>query len=84
MAALIAPAFPIDIVATGIPLGIWTIDRRLSRPFNAELWMGTPITGKSVFILKSIKLEARYGIVIIISEEITPDAKNLTTSEKLL
>ena len=33
-AALIAPAFPIASVPTGIPLGIWTVDNKLSKPLS--------------------------------------------------
>ena len=35
------------IVATGIPEGIWTMDRSESRPLRALL-MGTPMTGRVV------------------------------------
>ena len=45
---LIAPSSPIASVPTGIPFGIWAIDRRLSRPFSFLLSMGTPNTGKGV------------------------------------
>src|ERR671919_85271 len=44
-AALMAPALPIASVPTGIPAGIWTIDRRLSMPLSALLSIGTPSTG---------------------------------------
>ena len=33
-AEFIAPALPIAKVPTGIPLGIWTVESKLSRPFN--------------------------------------------------
>ena len=46
--ALAAPATPIAIVATGTPSGICTIDRSESRPFNAALCTGTPMTGSTV------------------------------------
>src|SRR4051812_870680 len=46
--ALTAPDDPIATVATGTPLGIWTIDSSESRPFSAALWTGTPITGRTV------------------------------------
>src|SRR5690348_423179 len=41
MAALTAPALPIARVPTGMPAGIWTMERRLSMPFNAALSTGT-------------------------------------------
>jgi hypothetical protein len=37
------------MVPTGIPPGIWTMDRRLSRPFRALLSTGTPKTGRVVW-----------------------------------
>ena len=46
--AFIAPSSPIARVPTGIPLGIWTIDNKLSRPFSFLLSTGTPITGTVV------------------------------------
>ena len=46
-AALTAPAFPIASVPTGIPLGIWTVDNKLSKPLSL-LSMGTPNTGSVV------------------------------------
>src|SRR5579862_851774 len=48
-AALIAPAFPIASVATGIPAGICTIDNSESSPCSAFDSTGTPNTGKCVF-----------------------------------
>src|SRR5688572_5245289 len=48
-AALRAPASPIATVATGTPTGICTIESSESRPFSAFDWIGTPITGSSVF-----------------------------------
>ncbi len=36
------------MVATGIPGGIWTIDKSESKPFKQEESMGTPITGSVV------------------------------------
>ena len=47
-AALIAPSSPIAKVPTGIPLGIWAIDKRLSRPLSFLLSIGTPKTGIEV------------------------------------
>ena len=35
-------------VATGTPLGIWTMDSRESSPSRVELLMGRPITGTGV------------------------------------
>ena len=35
-------------VATGTPFGIWTIESSESRPFNAALFTGTPMTGRIV------------------------------------
>ena len=46
-AAFIEPAFPIANVPTGIPLGICTVDNKLSKPFNL-LSIGIPNTGKIV------------------------------------
>ena len=45
--AFLEPAFPIDIVGTGIPDGICTIDNKLSRP-SRVLFIGTPRTGNGV------------------------------------
>ena len=45
------PAFNAPLIATvavGTPFGIWAIERRLSKPFNVLLSIGTPITGKIV------------------------------------
>src|SRR6185312_14601625 len=47
-AALIAPALPMASVPTGTPAGIWTIESRLSMPFNAWVSIGTPSTGSAV------------------------------------
>ena len=44
-AALIAPSSPIARVPTGIPLGICTIDNKLSKPLSFLLSIGTPNTG---------------------------------------
>ena len=46
--AFIAPSFPIATVPTGIPLGIWTIDNKLSKPLSFLLSIGTPMTGIGV------------------------------------
>jgi hypothetical protein len=46
-AALTAPS--IATVATGIPDGICTVDRRASNPSNVEDFTGIPMTGKVVF-----------------------------------
>ena len=46
-AAFIDPAFPIANVPTGIPLGICTVDNKLSKPFSL-LSIGIPNTGKVV------------------------------------
>jgi hypothetical protein len=46
--ALVAPASPMAMVATGTPAGICTIDSNESIPSRARLWMGTPITGTMV------------------------------------
>ena len=35
-------------VAVGTPPGIWTMERRLSRPESARLSTGTPRTGRVV------------------------------------
>ena len=43
--AFIAPALPIARVGKGTPAGIWTIERRLSIPFNTFDSIGTPSTG---------------------------------------
>ena len=37
---------PMATVATGIPRGIWTMDRSESSPFKFELFTGTPITDR--------------------------------------
>ena len=47
-AALIAPSSPIAKVPTGIPFGIWAIDKRLSSPLSFLLSIGTPKTGIDV------------------------------------
>ena len=47
-AALIAPGLPMASVPTGTPPGIWTMDSRLSMPFNALDSTGTPSTGRRV------------------------------------
>ena len=47
-AALTAPARPIASVPTGMPAGIWTMERRLSWPLSAALSTGTPSTGSGV------------------------------------
>src|SRR5262249_21219505 len=47
-AAFTAPARPMASVPTGIPAGIWTIDRRESSPCNDLDSMGTPSTGRAV------------------------------------
>ena len=41
-------ALPMATVATGIPRGIWTIDRSESRPPRCWVGIGTPITGRIV------------------------------------
>ena len=46
MPALRAP--PMDIVATGMPAGIWTIDKSESRPERCCSGTGTPMTGSVV------------------------------------
>ena len=43
-----APARPMASVPTGMPAGIWTMDRRLSSPDKARLSTGTPNTGSGV------------------------------------
>ncbi len=43
--ALVAPALPIETVATGTPGGIWTVDSSASSPFSADESIGTPMTG---------------------------------------
>src|SRR4030065_1588431 len=48
MAACLAPDFPIAIVATGMPGGIWTVENRASTPLSGEESIGTPITGRIV------------------------------------
>src|SRR5260370_19803726 len=48
-AALIAPAFPIAIVPTGTPPGIWAMERSESKPFSVFDSTGTPSTGSTVF-----------------------------------
>jgi hypothetical protein len=47
-AAFLAPAFPMANVATGIPAGIWTMDKSESRPFKLFVSIGTPRTGTVV------------------------------------
>ena len=47
-AAFIAPSLPIANVPTGIPLGICTIESKLSNPFSFLLSIGTPRTGIEV------------------------------------
>ena len=47
-AALIAPAFPMARVPTGMPPGICAIDSKLSKPFKDFVSMGTPKTGTVV------------------------------------
>ena len=47
-AALIAPARPIASVPTGMPAGIWTMERSESSPLSALVSTGTPITGNGV------------------------------------
>src|SRR5579875_1010604 len=42
------PAAPMATVATGTPRGIWTIERRESRPARCRLGTGTPMTGSVV------------------------------------
>src|SRR5947209_7353387 len=46
--AFVAPPGPMASVPTGIPAGIWTIDRSESIPFKALLSTGTPKTGTVV------------------------------------
>src|SRR3989338_2791494 len=46
--AFLAPDFPMATAATGTPGGIWTVDKRESRPFKAVDSTGTPITGRGV------------------------------------
>src|SRR5262249_8220533 len=48
-AALIAPAFPIASVPTGIPPGICAIERSESNPFSVLDSTRTPSTGSTVF-----------------------------------
>lgn len=43
-----APALPIAIDATGIPPGIWTVERSESSPLRGEELIGTPMTGRIV------------------------------------
>src|SRR6185437_722435 len=47
-AAFLAPLCPMANVATGMPPGIWTMERRLSIPFSALDSTGTPNTGSVV------------------------------------
>src|SRR2546426_1061974 len=47
-AAFTAPARPMASVPTGIPAGIWTIERRESTPLRAFDSTGTPRTGSAV------------------------------------
>ena len=35
-------------VATGTPLGIWTMESRESLPLSVDVFTGTPTTGKGV------------------------------------
>ena len=49
MPALKAPPLPMAMVATGIPPGIWAVDRMASRPFKADESIGTPMTGTVVW-----------------------------------
>ena len=44
-AELMAPALPMATVATGIPAGICTVERRASIPESADALIGTPIIG---------------------------------------
>ena len=46
--ALAAPGLPTASVATGIPLGICTIESNESSPFSGVATTGTPSTGSSV------------------------------------
>ena len=64
IAALKAPGSPIAIVATGKPLGIWTIEYKLSKPLRAEVSIGTPITGKVVLskITESGYVSTKFNI----------------------
>jgi hypothetical protein len=48
-AAFLAPALPMEKVATGMPPGICTVDSSASRPRSAELSMGTPSTGSTLW-----------------------------------
>ena len=41
-------ALPIATVATGIPLGICTIEYKESIPLIVDVFIGTPITGRLV------------------------------------
>src|ERR1019366_4629630 len=47
--ALVAPAAPMESVATGTPFGICTIESSESRPCSAVAAIGTPSTGSTVF-----------------------------------
>ena len=47
--AFAAPAGPMATVATGMPFGICTVDKRESSPFSA-LVTGTPMTGRVVIL----------------------------------
>ncbi len=49
IAALIAPAFPMAIVATGTPAGICTDDNNESKPPKVVEAMGTATTGSVVW-----------------------------------
>ena len=46
--ALAAPALPMATVATGTPLGIWTMERSESSPLSVDERTGTPMTGSTV------------------------------------
>ena len=47
-AAAVAPFLPMGKVATGIPAGIWAMERRESSPRRDLLATGTPKTGRGV------------------------------------
>jgi hypothetical protein len=57
IAAFIAPAFPIDIVATGTPFGICTVDNNESRPPITPPSRGIPIKANSTLPVIGIPLE---------------------------
>ena len=46
--ALVAPAVPMDMVPTGTPPGICTMESSESSPFKVDDFTGTPITGSTV------------------------------------